>query len=70
MTKYVFNKNVKVKSDDIFKDFFQYDYLEPKMLLTDEKQIKEIEEARDLIEDFFCQAICYNIIDAKLYKED
>lgn len=70
MTKYVFNKNVKVRSNNVFDDFFQYDYLEPKMLLTDEEQIKEVEAARDLIEDFLCQAICSNIIDAKLYKED
>lgn len=70
MTKYVFNKNVKVKSDNIFEDFFQHDYLEPKMLLTDEKQIKEVEAARELIEDFFCQAICSNVLDAQLFIED
>lgn len=51
--KFKFNKKAEPTcSTDLYYDFFLGGYMEPKTFLADKSQIKELEQAKDLIQDY------------------
>jgi hypothetical protein len=51
-----FKKNVKIETDDFYYDLFLGGYIKPEKLLANRDDIKRVQDAIDVIDDFYNSA--------------
>lgn len=51
-----FKKNVKIETDDFYHDLFLGGYIKPEKILENRDDIKRVQDAIDVIDDFYNSA--------------
>lgn len=51
-----FKKNVKIETDDFYYDLFLGGYIKPEKILENRDDIKRVQDAIDVIDDFYNSA--------------